>query len=131
MRGGKRASALDVESEVVRRVCRQVAAGKVEEARRRCQSASVDAVLRVGVVVAQVDETASELDQGFVVEMVGVGRCEPQVLEDVVGFVVVAAVEAGEVACVAWVPCRAASGRECGHVLLDSVRFFHGPPEAG
>lgn len=98
------------------------------EAEEAGGGAEAGGVFRVGGVFgvfAEVDVGSGELDEGFVKEGVGAGGLEPEVLEHVVGFVVVAGVEAGEPAEVARVGGAVGIGIEVGYESLDAVAFFH------
>ena len=116
----------DVEAEVARCEGCEVFVREAEEAGGGAESRAVLGVRGVFVLFAEVDECACELDESFEKGVVFAGCAEPEVFEHVVGFVVVAGVEAGEPAGVARVGAFAAGAVfERGHEGLDAVAFFH------
>jgi hypothetical protein len=71
------------------------------------------------------DECAGELDEPLEKCVVGAAGLEPEVFEDVVGFIVLLGVEAGEVSLIARVERDAGIAAEAGDELIDAVAFFH------
>ncbi len=120
----------DIEAKVLRGVGREVLRAEAEEAHGWAEAASVLRVERVEVLFLQMDEGAGDLDQSFVEERVFVAAAEPEVFEDIVRLVVLAGIEAGEVARV--VRIGGGSGAGWTDEGGDAVAFFHraaGGPE--
>lgn len=112
-----------IEVLVTRRERREVRRAELEQPHGGAQAASVLRVVRVEVLLLQMDERAGDLDQPFVEQGVAVAAAEPELLEDVVGLVVAARVEAREVARVVRIERRFGGRRadEGG----DAFAFFH------
>lgn len=86
----------DIHSKVARREWGEAIHGDAKKPRSGHHAASVMVVVRVLVLLPQVDERPGDQDQAFVEFAVGALCFEPEVFEDVVGFVVFAAIEAVE-----------------------------------
>src|SRR4051794_28263877 len=84
-----------------RRITAEIGLREAEQAHRRAKPPAMHTVSRFAVVMLQMHEAAGRLDQSF--EVVGVlrFRLEPQVLEDVMCFVVALLVPATEKAAIA------------------------------
>jgi hypothetical protein len=95
-----------------------------EEARGRLEAAAVDAVGRFAVVMLQVHVGAGKLDEGFVKDIPFAIRAQPDVLENIVGFVIRLPVEEPEIFEVAGVPGRIAI--PSGHLCSNPLVFTHG-----
>ena len=95
-----------------------------EEAGGRLEAAAVDAVGRFAVVMLQVHVGAGKLDEGFVKDIPFAIRSQPDVLENIVGFVIGLPVEKPEIFEVAGVPGRIAV--PSGHPRSNPLVFTHG-----
>ena len=113
----------DIEVLVTRGESREVFRAEAEKSHRRVQTAAVLWVVRVEMLLLQVDKRAGDLDQPLVKERVAVAALEPEVFEDVVRLVVAARVEAREVARV--VRVERVAGGELADEGGDAVAFFH------
>lgn len=98
--------------------------GTKEEAGGGAEAASVDAMGGFAMVVLQVDVGAGELDERFVVGVERSFRPEPDVLEDVVGGIVLLRVEEAEIFDVARMPT--AVGGDSGEARGELFVFAHG-----
>ncbi len=114
----------DVEAVVVGGEGGEIFRREAEEAGSGAEAGGVFWVVGVFGLFAEVDVGAGELDEAFVEGVVVAGGLEPEVFEHVVGFVVLACVEAGEPAEVARVASFGGGG-EGGYEGLDAVGFFH------
>ena len=121
----------DIEAEVAWRKWREVFCAEGEKADGGAEPRGVLRVERVEVVLLQVDEGSGDLDEAFVKERVGVAALEPEVFEDIVGLVVLAGIEAGEVARVVRVEGGRGAGGEATDEGGDAVAFFHGAAVGG
>ena len=115
----------DVELEVAGGERREVFCAELEEARGGAEAGGVFGVVRVEVVLLQVDEGSGDLDEAFVEKRVGVAALEPEVFEDIVGLVVLGGVEAGEVAGVMRIERGDRAGVDATDEGGDAVAFFH------
>ena len=125
--GAQPAAGFDIEPQVRRREGRNVAQGEREEAGCRAQTLSVFGVPRPLVLLLEVNKGARELDQPFIKSIISIARLQPEMLENVVRFIVFGAVEAGEPAGVTGVEPGFAARQAINH-RLDSFAFFHRPP---
>ena len=98
--------------------------GTKEEGGGGAEAASVDTVRGFAMVVLQVDVGAGELDERFVVGVERSFRSEPDMLEDVVGGVVLLRVEEAEIFDVARMPT--AVGGYSGEARGEFFVFAHG-----
>ena len=122
----------DIEPEVPGCEGREVFCAKAEEADSGAEAGGVLRVMRVEVLLLQMDEGSGDLDEPFVKERVAVAALEPEVFEDIVRLVVLAGIEAGEVARVVRVGRGRGAGAEATDEGGDAVAFFHrtaGGPE--
>jgi hypothetical protein len=88
------------------------------------EAVAVDAVGRFAVVMLQVHVGAGKLDEGFVKDIPFAIRSQPDVLENVVGFVIGLPVEKPKIFEVAGVPGRIAV--PSGHPRSNPLVFTHG-----
>jgi len=117
----------DVECEVIRGEWREPCDRGAENPDRRDKAASVVGVVGMLELLAKVDEGTSDLDETFVKFAVGPLGFEPEVFEDVVGFVVITTIEAMEKSEVAGVAVsRTAGDAKVGHEGGDAIGFLHG-----
>ena len=96
-----------------------------EEARGGAEAASIFGVIGPEMLFLQMNEGTGDLDEAFEEGVVGAFRAQPELFEDIVRFVVFAAIEAGEKARVVRVEVGARSGTEGLDVGGDAVAFFH------
>ena len=98
--------------------------GTKEETGGGAEAASVDTMRGFAMVVLQVDVGAGELDERFVVGVERSFRSEPDVLEDIVGGVVLLRGEGAEIFDVARMPT--AVGGYSGEARGEFFVFAHG-----
>ena len=73
----------------------------------------------------QMHEGAGKLDEALEKRAVGAAGLKPEVLEAIMGFVVLLRVEAGEVSLIARVEREVGIATEAGDEPVDAVAFFH------
>lgn len=120
----KEAEGVDIELQVERAEGLDVLHGEGEEADGGMESAAVLRMMRAEVLLLQVDEGAGHLDEAFVELGVRILAAEPEMLEDVVGLIVLGGIEAGEIAEVFGREVSGGAG-EPGHEGGDALTFFH------
>ena len=76
-------------------------------------------------MLLQMDEGAGDLNQALEKTMILVMALEPQVLEDVVGFIIFPFIEAAKVALVAWMQRPTGFSPELLHIGGNAFGFFH------
>jgi len=123
--GAEAAEGGDVEAEVARAVGGNVLDAAEEKADGGLKAAAVFWMIGVERLEFQVDEGAGDLDEAFVEGVVFIAALQPEMLEDIVGFVVFGGVEAGEIALVARIEAEPGVGAELFHVGIKTVAFFH------
>ena len=101
------------------------------------KTAAVFGMIWPQVLLPEVHEGACVLDEALVEGVFGASDPEPEVLEDVVGFIIIAGVETSEIAEVVRIQVleripgtllRVVEGR---HELGDALIFFHGLADPG
>jgi hypothetical protein len=114
----------DVDTEVVRGERGKPCDGGAEDSGGRCEAATMMRVIRVLMLLAEVDQCPGDLDERFVEFAVGAVGFQPKVLKHIVGLVVVAAVEAFEIAEVARIGRGVCLHRKRLDEGGDAVGFF-------
>ena len=106
--------------------------GELEESARGTKSPAVLWMLGTGVLELQVDKGPCELDQPLVKGIIGSPSLlfQPEMLQHIVGLVIIAQVEALEIAKVAGIKCCLCPICELPthkflHKKFHSIRFFH------
>jgi len=115
----------DIEVKVARRVRTEVYGGQPEKTHGGTQATAVLWMRGMEVLLLQVDEGAGKLDESLEERVVGAAGLKPEVLEDIMGFVVLLGVEAGEVSLVARMQRKVGVATEAGDELIEAVTFFH------
>ncbi len=115
----------DVEAMMCGGERRKIFYAEREEARGGAEAASILGVVGPEMLFLQMDEGAGDLDEAFEKGMVGTFRAQPELLEDIVGFVVFAAIKAGEETRVVRVEAGGGLSSEGPDVGGDAVAFFH------
>jgi len=94
--------------------------------RRRTQPATIDAMVGRQKLFTEMHKSAGNLDQASKESLIRSRVLQPEMLEHVVRFVVIPAVEAGEVADVARVQVRSDSSTvQLTDKRLHAVELFH------
>ena len=115
----------DIKPKVPRSERHEVFCAELEKAHGGAEPRGVLRVVRVEMVLLQMDEGSGDLDEPFVKERVPVAALEPEVFEDIVRLVVLGRIEAGEVARVVRVGRGRGAGAEATDEGGDAVAFFH------
>ncbi len=114
----------DIEAQVARAVGREILLREREESRCRAESAPVLRVPRAEVLFLQMDESARELDEALEKKVVRSRRAQPELLQHIVGFVILTGIEHAEPARVARMQVRFIA-REVRQHGLNTFAFFH------
>jgi hypothetical protein len=123
--GAEAAEGGHVQMQVARAVGRDVLDAAEEEADGGLEAAAMFGVMGMERLELQVDEGAGDLDEAFVKGVVFVAALQPEMLEHVVGFVVFAGIEAGEIALITRVEVEIGIGVQALYKGSETVAFFH------
>ena len=119
------AKSIDVELHMTRAIRIEVACAKMEKPDRRPKPPSVLGMIGPEKLLLQMDKGAGDLDQALEKTMILVRALEPQVLEDVVGFIVFPFIEAAKVAFVTGMQRPTGLCPELLHIGGNAFGFFH------
>ena len=121
-RGAKR---IDVELHITWAIGIEIACAQMEKPYCRPKPPSVLGMVGAEKLLLQMDKRAGDLDQALEKTMILVMALEPQVLEDVVGFIILPFIEAAKVALVTWMQRRTGFSPELLHKGANAFGFFH------
>ena len=119
------AEARDIEQKMRRLIGLEILQREMKEAHGGAEPATVLGMIGSQKLLLQMHKRASCLDQAFEKEMVFVLVLQPEMLENVVRFVILPRIEAAKEALVARVQLAAGVGAEFLHEAADAVAFFH------
>jgi hypothetical protein len=123
--GAEAAEGGHVQAQVARAVGGDVLDAAQEEADGGLEAAAMLRVLGMERLELQVDEGAGDLDEAFVKAVVFVAPLQPEMLQDVVGFVVFAGIEARKIALVTRIEVEIGIGVQALYIGSEAVAFFH------
>jgi hypothetical protein len=116
----------DVKAHVSRSEGRNIFDSQSKEPRSWMESSPIGRVVWSGVLFFQMDKGAGDLDEAFKKKVVFVPAFQPEVLEDIVRFVVVAPVETLEIPGIAGMENAAARGLKGLDKVCDTIVLRHG-----
>jgi hypothetical protein len=90
------------------------------------EAVTIGGMLRAGMLFFEMHECTGDLNQALVEMLVPIRAFQPEMFEDIVGLVVVAGIEALEIACIARVEAALACGAECFDKCGNPVVLAHG-----
>jgi hypothetical protein len=120
-----------VEPEMQGTVWRDVLSSEMEQPYRRPQPPAVFGMLRPQELLAKVHKGSGDLDEALVKETIVVGALQPEMLQHIVGFVILARVEARKISGVIRIKRRFGRESESGNISRYAVTFFHRAKESG
>ena len=120
------AHGLDVKAHVSRAEWRNVFDSQREQSRRGMETPSIGGMPRSGDLFFQMHEGTRDLDEAFKIKVVFVAAFQPEVLEDIVRFVVVAPVETLEIPSIAGMKNAVARGLKELDKVCNAIVLRHG-----
>lgn len=103
----------------------EVLQGEMEEAHSRAKTAAVLRMIRTQKLFLEVHKRAGDLDQSFEEKVIFVAPLQPEMLENIVRFVILPRIETTEITLVTGVKRAGRIGAELLHKTVDSLTFFH------
>ena len=119
------AKTYDIEQKVRGLIRLEILHREMKEPHSGAEPAAVLGMIGPQKLFLQMHKRAGCLDQAFEKEMVVVALLQPEMLENIVRFVILARIEAAKEALIARVQLAAGVGAELLHELADAVSFFH------
>jgi hypothetical protein len=120
------AERIHVELHMARAKWMEVGQTEMKKADRRTKAPPVLWVVRAEELLLQMDKRAGHLDQAFEEAMILVMTLQPQILQNVMGFVITPFIKASKVALIARIEREARVSAQLLDEGVDTIGFFHG-----
>lgn len=114
-----------IELQIHRAIWMDVPHAEAEKPYSRVKPAAVFRMIRAEKLLLKVHKRTSYLNQPLEEQMVLIPALQPQMLEHIVRFIILAGVEAGKIALIARVQCQPGICSELGYKGGNAVTFFH------